>query len=819
MAEINLPNLPILEALPTLKAALSKNNKAVLIAPPGAGKTTCVPLSLLSQPWRESEDGKIIMLEPRRLAAKASARRMAMMLREKTGERIGYRVRMESRISSKTRIEVVTEGVFARMILEDPSLQGIAAVLFDEFHERNLDGDKSLAFALDAQAALREDLRILVMSATLDGGRVSGILDDAPVIESLGRTFPVEALYRPRKPRDRLEEAICTTVQEAVRDQTGSILVFLPGQAEIMRVADRLKGKVPKDCLIAPLFGAMDGRDQDHAIQPAPKEQRKIVLATSIAETSLTIEGVRIIIDSGLVRRPHFEPGLGLSRLETVRVSRASAEQRQGRAGRTEPGLCYRLWDKGQMAALPAFEPPEILQTDLSRLVLDLALWGERDPEHLQWLDRPPKAGWQEAVKLLKSLEALDQDGGLTAHGKQMAGLPVPPRLAHMIVKAAEQGQEPLACLIAALLSEGGRLRHNDLRRLLQDLKANRLNNAKQIKALAKRWQTSKTDDPIRIEEAGRILSLAYPDRIAVRRGAKGGYLLASGRGGMLGEDDPLNASQFLVVADLQGAASKARITLAASITRIEIDAELGHLFEEREKVEFDKQSGSIRARQQVCLGNVVLEEQKLKHPSPEAIQAALIEAIRKKGLKALPFSKDLERWRGRIQFIAEHEQGWPDFSDNALLEQLDQWLGPFLAGKMALDELSSQDLGNALQAQIPYERLAALDDLLPSHIIVPTGSKIPIDYGVENGPALAVRVQELFGLDEHPTIMGGQIPLLLHLLSPAHRPIQLTRDLPTFWRGSWKEVKADMKGQYPKHVWPDDPLTTKATRHTKAKS
>ncbi|MCV6575239.1 MAG: ATP-dependent helicase HrpB, partial [Cohaesibacter sp.] len=655
--------------------------------------------------------------------------------------------------------------------------------------------------------------------ATLDGGRVSAILDDAPIIESLGRTFPVEALYRPRKPRDRLEEAICTTVQEALRDQTGSILVFLPGQAEIMRVADRLKGKVPKNCLIAPLFGAMDGRDQDRAIQPAPKEQRKIVLATSIAETSLTIEGVRIIIDSGLVRRPHFEPGLGLSRLETVRVSRASAEQRQGRAGRTEPGLCYRLWDKGQMAALPAFEPPEILQTDLSRLVLDLALWGERDPEKLQWLDRPPKAGWQEAVKLLKSLEALDQDGGLTAHGKQMAGLPVPPRLAHMIVKAAELGQEPLACLIAALLSEGGRLRHNDLRRLLQDLKANRLNNAKQIKALAKRWQTSKTDDAIRIEEAGRILSLAYPDRIAMRRGAKGGYLLASGRGGLLEEDDSLNASQFLVVADLQGAASKACITLAASITRTEIDAELDHLFEEREKVEFDKQSGSIRARQQVCLGNVVLEERKLNHPSPEAIQAALIEAIRKKGLKALPFTKDLERWRGRIQFIAEREQGWPDFSDNALLDHLEHWLGPFLAGKMALDELSSQDLGNALQAQIPYERLAALDDLLPSHIIVPTGSKIPIEYGVENGPVLAVRVQELFGLDEHPTIMGGQIPLLLHLLSPAHRPIQLTRDLPTFWRGSWKEVKADMKGQYPKHVWPDDPLATKATRRTKARS
>jgi ATP-dependent helicase HrpB len=816
MAEISLPQLPILEALPALKTSMQDGNKAVLIAPPGAGKTTCIPLALLNEPWRKEEDCKIIMLEPRRLAAKASARRMASMLGEKPGERVGYRVRMESRVSAKTRIEVVTEGVFARMIVEDPSLDGIAAILFDEFHERNLDGDKSLAFALDAQEALRDDLRILVMSATLDGGRVSSILNDAPVIESMGRTFPVEARYRPRKPRDRLEEAVCATVLEAIAEEQGSVLVFLPGQAEIMRVIDRLSGKIPKDCILAPLFGAMEGRDQDRAIQAAPKGQRKIVLATSIAETSLTIEGVRIIVDSGLVRRPHFEPGLGLSRLETVRVSRASAEQRQGRAGRTEPGICYRLWDKGQMAALPAFEPPEILQTDLSRLVLDLAVWGERDPKNLRWLDLPPNAGWQEAVKLLQSLDALDEQGGLTDHGKQLARLPVPPRLGHMIVTAAGEGDEYIACLIAALLSEGGRLRHNDLRRLLQDLQSNRLNNAKQIKSLAKRWMNSKAEGPVRVEEAGRILALAYPDRVAMRRGAKGGYLLASGRGGVLEENDPLNTSQFLVVADLQGAASKARITLAAPITRSEIEDELGHHFEERELVEFDKQSNSVRARQQLCLGKVVLEEKKLKNPSPEALQAALIEAIRRKGMKALPFTKELERWRGRVLFASIREEGWPDFSDQALLDTLEDWLQPFLAGKMSVDELTSGDLKAALQAQLPYEKLAGLDDLLPSHFIVPTGSKIPIDYAVQNGPVLAVRVQELFGLDQHPTILNGQVPLLLHLLSPAQRPIQVTRDLPGFWRGSWKEVKADMKGQYPKHVWPDDPLATEATRRAK---
>lgn len=814
---VELPDLPIREALPELLAALRDGTRAVLIAPPGAGKTTCVPLACLDQPWRT---GRIIMLEPRRLAARAAARRMAQLLGEPVGKRVGYRVRMESRISRETIIEVVTEGVFARMIVDDPSLEGICAVLFDEFHERSLDADMSLAFTLEAQGALRDDLRMIVMSATLDGGRVAQILDDAPMIESMGRAYPVETRYLPRKPKERVEDAVTSAVLVALKEEVGSILVFLPGQAEIHRVEERLAKSLvktsDKDILLAPLYGAMEGRDQDLAIQSPPKGIRKIVLATSIAETSLTIDGVRVIIDAGLVRRPRYEPNLGISRLETVRVSRASADQRKGRAGRTEPGICYRLWDKGQTAALAAFEPPEILQTDLSRLVLDLALWGESDPANLKWLDEPPKAGWAEAVKLLKDFRALDNDGMLTEHGRALARLPLSPRLAHMLVTSRGLGHEALAAHLAALLSEGGRMRQNDMRRLLQDLISGKLPRARDIKALAKRWQKNKGNARIQPEEAGRILAIAYPDRIAMRRGAEGRYLLASGRGGVLDPDDPLNAETFLVVADLQGAASRSRITLATPITRKAIEEDFAAFIDEEEAISFDRQSGTVSARLQTKLGRIVLSERPVKSPSPQAVERALIEAIRKEGLRVLPFSKDTQRWRGRIRFAAARDQAWPDLSDATLLDTLETWLQPYLAGKMALSAISAADVQTALQAQLSYDRLAALDKELPTHFIVPTGSKIPIDYGPENGPVLAVRVQELFGLDTHPAILGGRLPLLLHLLSPAHRPIQVTKDLPGFWRGSWKDVKADMRGQYPKHVWPDDPINTKATRRAK---
>ncbi|SNY91800.1 ATP-dependent helicase HrpB [Cohaesibacter sp. ES.047] len=808
-----LPQLPIREALPDLLTALKTGSRAVLIAPPGAGKTTCVPLACLDQPWR---DGRIIMLEPRRLAARAAAHRMADLLGEPVGKRVGYRVRMDSRISKDTIIEVVTEGIFARMIVDDPSLEGISAVLFDEFHERSLDADTSLAFTLEAQDALREDLRLIVMSATLDGGRVASILDDAPVIESMGRAYPVETRHIPRKARDRLEDAVTNAVHQAMREEDSSVLVFLPGQGEIHRVEERLAKGIDKDVILAPLYGAMDGRAQDRAIQPPPKGKRKIVLATSIAETSLTIDGVRIIIDAGLVRRPRYEPNLGISRLETVRVSRASADQRKGRAGRTEPGVCYRLWDQGQTAALAAFEPPEILETDLSRLVLDCALWGETDPSKLRWLDEPPAAGWLEAVKLLTSLNALDEDGLLTDHGRALADLPLPPRLAHMLVTARKKGDGVIAAHIAALLTEGGRFRHNDLRHLLQDLASGRLPRARDIKGMAKRWIKGKAEARIQPEEAGRILALAYPDRIAIRRGAEGRYLLASGRGGVLDGNDPLVTESFLVVADLQGSAGNARITLAAPIARKVIEEEFADLITEEEDISFDRQSGAVSAMLQTRLGRIVLAEKRLRAPSSEAVEQALIAAIRKEGLRVLPFTKELKRWRGRIRFLAEREDGWPDLSDQGLLDTLEDWLQPFLAGKTSLSAITAADVRNALEAQVPYDRLMAVEHLLPTHFVVPTGSKIPIDYDAENGPVLAVRVQELFGLATHPTIMHGKLPLLLHLLSPAHRPIQLTRDLPGFWVGSWKDVKADMRGQYPKHVWPDDPLNTQATRRAK---
>ena len=528
---------------------------------------------------------------------------------------------------------------------------------------------------------------------------------------------------------------------------------------------------------------------------------------------------MRVIVDSGLVRRPRFEPNLGISRLETVRVSRASADQRRGRAGRTEPGVCYRLWDKGQTAALPAFEPPEILESDLSRLVLDLALWGESDPSNLKWLDCPPDAGWGEAVNLLKNFGALDDNGLLTDHGKAIATLPLPPRLAHMLELCRTRGTETLAAQVAAILTEGGRMRHNDLRRLLQDLESNRLPRARDMKALARRWVKSGNREKVNGEDAGAVLALAYPDRIAMRRGAAGRYLLASGRGGVLNPDDPLNTESFLVVADLQGAANNARITLAAPIDRKSVMETFAHLITDQEVVVFDKQSGSVSAKLETRLGRIVLAEKRLKQPSSDAIEAALIAAIRKDGLRLLPFSKETQRWRGRIRFLAEREEGWPDFSDQGLIDHLEEWLQPFLMGKMSLSDISVSDIQSALQAQVPYDRLTAVERDLPTHFIVPTGSKIPIDYGAENGPVLAVRVQELFGLDIHPSIMGGKLPLLLHLLSPAQRPIQMTRDLPGFWRGSWKDVKADMRGQYPKHIWPDDPLTTEATRRAKQRS
>ncbi|SFU01571.1 ATP-dependent helicase HrpB [Pseudovibrio denitrificans] len=810
-------SLPIEAILPDLLTALEQNTNAVLVAEPGAGKTTRVPLALLDAPWRE--DGKIIVLEPRRLAARAAARRMAHTLGESIGETVGYRVRMDSKVSTKTRIEVVTEGVFTRMILDDPELSGVAAVLFDEYHERSMDGDLGLALALDVQEALRDDLRIVPMSATLDAAEVSKLLDDAPILKSEGRQYPVETHYIGRDPRGRLEDQIARAVRSALAEETGSVLVFLPGQGEIKRTQSLLEGRVGADVDIAPLYGALDSKAQDLAVRPAKTGRRKVVLTTAIAQTSLTIEGVRIVIDSGLSRVPRYDPQTGLTRLETVKVSRATAEQRKGRAGRVEPGICYRLWEEAQTKALPAAEKPEILESDLSGLVLDVANWGVADPAQLRFMTPPPAAAWSEAKELLEELDALNVDGSLTKAGRDLAGLPLHPRLGHMLVQAAQEDQAELASLIAVIIGEhglGGR--STDLRDRLRRLMQDQSQRGKEARAQAKRWVKlvgGQSSQRANFEDAGDILSLAYPDRIAQQRGARGSFRLANGRGAQLEESEALYAEKFLSIAEITGTAARARILLAAPLSFKELEARFASHIREKEHVQF-MPDGVIKAVRQRVLGKLVLEEKKITDPDPEAITDALLEQIARKGAVRLPWSKDQLRYRGRVNYLRRTAgKEWPDLSDKALDADFG-WLRPFLAGKTALSQVDASTLGDALSTLVPWELSTELDNLAPSHFVVPTGSRIPIDYDGEQGPMLSVRVQELFGLAQHPSICGGKIQLVLQLLSPAQRPIQITKDLPGFWQGSWADVKADMKGQYPKHPWPDNPLDAEATRRAK---
>ncbi len=810
-------SLPVDGVLPQLLDALEAGPNAVLVAEPGAGKTTRVPLALLDAPWRG--DGKILVLEPRRLAARAAARRMASELGEKTGETVGYRVRMETKVSARTRIEVITEGVFTRLILDDPELSGVAAVLFDEFHERSLDGDLGLALALDVQGALREDLRLLPMSATLDAAAVAGLLGDAPVIESKGRSFPVETRYLGRRAEERIEPQVARAVRQALGEETGSILVFLPGQGEIRRTAEMLADKLPADCQLAPLYGALDAKAQDLAIRPAPAGTRKIVLASAIAQTSLTIEGVRVVIDSGLSRVPRYEPQTGLTRLETVRVSRASADQRRGRAGRTEPGVCYRLWDEAQTVSLAASEAPEILEADLSGLALDLAAWGTTDPAQLQFLDPPPAAAWTEATQLLKALHALDDNGHLTDQGKALARLPLQPRLAHMLDRAASRGEGLTAAMIAALLSEPGLGGPDpDLRNRLRRLRDDRSPRARDTRLLAERWHklAGGSDKRVEPEDAGVLLANAYPDRVAQARGQRGRFRLANGRGAELPEEHPLAGEPFLTVADIQGKAASGRIMLCAPITKAEIEELFAEDIVAEDEVRIEKE-GALRARRVRRYGAVELEARQINTPDPEAVTRALLGEVRRRGVGRLPWTKDQLRLRARIGYLRDNgETDLPDLSDDALSEALDDWLGPFLAGKTSVSAIDAACLGDALAALLPFDAAARLEKLAPSHFTAPTGSRVPIDYGGETGPAISIRVQELFGLDRHPSVCNGRIPLTLELLSPAQRPIQITRDLPGFWAGSWADVKAEMKGRYPKHPWPDDPTSAEATRRAK---
>lgn len=809
--------LPIDGVLPDLLRTLDAGTNAVLVAEPGAGKTTRVPLALLDAKWRK--DGKILVLEPRRLAARAAARRMASELGEKPGETVGYRVRMETRVSSRTRIEVITEGVFTRLILDDPELSGIAAILFDEFHERSLDGDLGLALALDVQSALREDLRLLPMSATLDAASISKLLGDAPVLECQGRSFPVETKYLGRDPKDRIEPQAVRAIRQAVSEETGSLLVFLPGQGEIRRTADILSGRLPANCQVAPLYGGLDAKAQDAAIRPAEDGTRKIVLASSIAQTSLTIEGVCVVIDCGLARVPKFEPQTGLTRLETVRVSRASADQRRGRAGRTEPGVCYRLWDEAQTVALPAAEAPEILEADLTGLVLDLATWGTLDPTSLTFADPPPSAAWKEAKSLLTDLGALDAAGHLTRQGKALSRLPLHPRLAHMVIEGADRGLGYTAALIALLLSEpglGGR--DPDLRARLRAVRNEKSQRAKDGRALASRWlkQAGGNGTGVEIESAGILLALAYPDRVAQARGQIGRFRLANGRGAELERENALADAEFLAIAEVQGKAANGRVQLCAPITRGEIEALFAGDIVEEDEVQLTGE-GALKARRVVRYKAVELQSTSIRSADPAAVERALINEIRRRGTSRLPWSKDQQRLRKRVAYSRENgADDLPDLSDQHLTGTLDDWLQPYLSGLTSLASVNAALLGNALAGLLPFDAAAKLDALAPSHFTAPTGSKVPIDYGAAAGPSLSIRVQELFGLTIHPSVCDGKLPLILELLSPAQRPIQITRDLPGFWAGSWKDVKADMKGRYPKHPWPDDPTLADATRRAK---
>ena len=812
-------SLPIDVALPQLTAALARNDVAVLVAPPGAGKTTRVPLVLLDEPW--AKDRKILVLEPRRLAARAAAARMASTLREQVGDTVGLRVRFDSKVTKRTRIEIVTEGVFTRLVLDDPSLEGIAAVLFDEFHERSLDADLGLALARDAQLGLRPDLKLLVMSATLDGARVAALLGNAPVVESEGRAFPVETRYLGRDQRAPIERQVADAVERALRAESGSALVFLPGAGEIRRTEELLKERVRDTTIdIVGLFGALDAREQDRAISPSPPGRRKVVLATSIAETSITIEGVRVVVDSGLARVPRYEPDVGLTRLETVRVSRAAADQRRGRAGRTEPGICYRLWDEPQTGSLEAYTRPEILSADLSSFALDLAQWGTTDTSQLAFLDAPPQAAMNEAWTLLGEIGAIDDNGRITDEGRKLRALPLPPRLARMVVDAAAQGAGEMAAAIAAILTERG-LGGNDvdLGHRLENFRRDRSRRAEDARAMVRRWAaTAGNRNKDNAQSPGALLALAYPDRVARNRGGSGGaFLLANGRGGMIDPASSLAREMYLVVAELAGVAASGRIVLAAPITLEEIEHDFAGQIKDSETVTFDTSSASLRARRTRRLGALVLAEQTRPVASDSESARLLAEGIAGIGVHKLPWSKAQLQLRNRVMFLRRAEgDEWPDLSDDALSRAATEWLAPFLTGKTSLQQISADDLAAALDAALPWNLRKRLDGEAPTHFAAPSGSQVPIDYEAEEGPKLSIRVQELFGLGVHPTIAGGRVPLLIELLSPAHRPVQMTRDLPGFWRGSYKDVRSDLRGRYPKHPWPDDPLTAPATRRAK---
>jgi ATP-dependent helicase HrpB len=807
-------DLPIFSVLPRILTALDQTNSLVLAAPPGAGKTTVVPLALLDQPWLNGM--KILLLEPRRLAARTAAERMAASLAEKTGETVGYRTRLQSRIGPKTRIEVITEGVFTRMLLDDPSLEGVGAVLFDEFHERSLDADLGLALARETQTILRDDLRLVVMSATLDIAGVRRLLDDAPVIETEGRAFPVETLYLGRNPVERLEEAVAKAVMLALGEQTGSVLVFLPGQGEIHRVSRLLNERLRQPNVdVVSLYGALDKAEQDRAIEPAGAGRRKVVLATSVAETSLTIQGVRVVIDSGLSRVPRFEASSGLTRLATVKVSRSSAEQRRGRAGRVEPGVCYRLWDEEQTRGLLAHQKPEIQEADLTGLALDLARWGAKSTKDMALIDQPPAGAFAEARKVLTALKALDEKGDMTPHGKRLTRIPLVPRLAHMLTVASDGGDARTGALVAAILSEPG-LGGNglDLADRLKGFERDRSHRARDALKLADRWAKAAGGGQGDEVDPALLLASAFPERIAKARSKPGEVQLASGRGAFMEPTEVLARAKWLAVADLGGGDTRDRIRLAAAFDDERLEEELAHMIRSEDRL-VREPSGKMVIRRSRKLGAIVLDEKIVGKPDRAALTKALQVEVEEEGAAQLKWGEQSQALRDRLSFLHSLDANWPDVSDKGLMAEREVWLWPLLDGAQSLDGIADGKLAEGLRTLIPWDLQRKLDDQAPARLTTPLGST-SIDYGAEGGPRVEIRVQELFGVKTHPMVGGGRVALTLSLLSPARRPVQVTKDLPGFWAGSWSAVRADMRGRYPRHPWPEDPASAQATSRAK---
>lgn len=812
-----MPSLPIHAVLPDLAAALRARSNAVLVAPPGAGKTTAVAPALLGEHWCA---GEILLLSPRRLAARAAAERMAELAGSRVGETIGYATRLDSKRTARTRILVLTEGIFLRRIQGDPELAGVSAVLFDEVHERSLDSDFGLALALDAQAALRPDLRLIAMSATLDGARFSELMGAAPVIASEGRSHPVEIVHLGRSPEKRIEDEMAAAIRRALAEAEGSLLAFLPGVAEIERTAERLAG-LPANVEIHRLHGGLEPGEQRAAIAATPPGRRKLVLATSIAETSLTLEGVRIVVDSGLARRPRYDRGAGLTRLVTERASQAAVAQRAGRAGRQAPGRVYRLWAEAATQSLPRFDPPEILEADLSALALDCAIWGVADPRRLRWLDPPPAAAIDEARRRLLALDAIGEDGRPTRHGQAIAGLPLPTRLAHMLVEAAARGWAETAAEAAVLLSErglGGGDADLDLRQ--RRWRADQGRRAVAARRLAQRWRTLLGPHAAGRGSLGACVALAHPDRVARRRGSSGeSWLSVGGRGFRLDPASPLAREEWLAVAEVSGTASGARILSAAPIDPAAVEALFGDRIRSGADIRFDPATGTVEASHARHLGAIRLSGGRDARADPAEIEAALLAGVREHGLDLLPWSDSARALRRRAGFARRFDAAIADLSDDALLAALDEWLPSLLAGRRRLGEVDPAALAAALGARLGWEGREAVDRLAPGHFETPAGSRHAIDYEAAAGPTVTVRVQALFGLGEHPAVAGGRVPLVLALTSPAGRPIQTTRDLPGFWRGSWREIAREMRGRYPKHPWPDDPLVAPATLRSKRAS